>query len=70
MERNNDELISEMLRSIDRNTDNIRRQQKQLEKHNRELDRHTRELVRQSKKSDEAHARHLAKLDELGKRSI
>jgi len=66
MARNDDELISEMLRSIDRQADELDRQQKQLEKHNRELDRHTQELVKQSRKSDEFHAQHMAKLNQLG----
>ena len=48
MERNNDELISDMLRSIDRNADSIRRMEKQLMKHNRVLDRHSKELNRHS----------------------
>src|SRR5689334_13454121 len=58
MERNYDEIISEMLRQIDR--------------HNEQLDRHTAELIKQSEKSDafwaeqrRINADHLSQLKEL-----
>ena len=54
MERNYDEVISDMLRSIDRHTE--------------ELSKHSKELTRQSKKSDEIHTQNLSVLAELNER--
>jgi hypothetical protein len=61
MQRNYDEVISDMLRAIDRHAG-------RLEKHTKELSKHSKELTRQSKKSDEIHTHHLSVFSELSER--
>jgi len=62
MERNCDEIISDMMRSIDQNVDTIRRQQAKLNKHSRVLDRHSAELTRQVRRNEKFFEEHMDRL--------
>ena len=48
MERNYDEIISEMLIQIDRHTEELSRHTEELSRHTEELSRHTMELTKHS----------------------